>query len=501
MPQRNTAWLILILILVLAAIYVVIPGTGIPQIGTVIAERKFTIQQGLDLQGGLQVLLEADVPPGTDVDSSAMDTAKFIVEQRVNGLGVSEPLVQRQGTNRIVVELPGVTDPQAAIALLKETGLLEFVYAGSQFLPENTVVQTDCADPTKVDCGASAGAASPTAVPTVAATATVSATATLSATTATEGITGTVAAATTPEPTAIPTAEPTPSGPVYHTVMTGVALRNAVVSTQTGQVVVDFELTDEGSRIFGDFTSQHVGEILAIVLDKTVISSPRIDSAITEGRGTITGSFTLESANKLAVQLRYGALPVPLKVAQSREVGPTLGEDSLRKSAIAGIVGVATVILFMLLYYRLPGAIASLALLFYAAITIALFKLFQVTLTLPGIAGFVLSVGVAVDANILIFERMKEELRAGRNLRTAVEAGFKRAWPSIRDSNISTLITCVILYIFGNAYGASIVKGFAFTLALGVFVSLFTAILVTRAILHLFLDRIDFSERHSWFGI
>jgi len=288
-----------------------------------------------------------------------------------------------------------------------------------------------------------------------------------------------------------------------------VTVEAAIVGTQqTGEVVVNFELTDAGSRIFSDFTSQHVGEILAIVLDKKVISSPRIDSAITQGQGTITGDFTIESANQLAVQLRYGALPVPLKVGQSREIGPTLGQDSLRKSAIAGIVGVAAVILFMLLYYRLPGIVASVALLIYALITIAIFKgalqfigIPPVTLTLPGIAGFVLSVGVAVDANILIFERMKEELRAGRNLRTAVDAGFSRAWPSIRDSNISTLITCLILYLFGNAYGASIVKGFALTLALGVGVSLFTAILVTRSILHLFLDRIDFSARHSWFGI
>jgi preprotein translocase subunit SecD len=513
MQQRNTAWLILIFILVLGAVYVVVPGTGIPQIGTIIPETKYTIRQGLDLQGGLQVLLEADVPPGTELDSHAMDTAKTIVEQRVNGLGVTEPLVQRQGASRIVVELPGVKDPQAAIDLLKQTGLLEFVYAGTQFLPEDTVVKTDCVDPSKVDCGAGAGATTTA----LAATVTAGATATLSATATTSG---TVAAATTTEaaPTPAPTAaasatlsaSPTtePAGPVYHTVMTGVALRTAVVGTTTGQVVVNFELTDAGSKIFSDFTSQHVGEILAIVLDKKVISAPRINSAITQGQGQIEGNFTIESANQLAVQLRYGALPVPLKVGQSREIGPTLGQDSLRKSAIAGIVGITAVILFMLLYYRLPGIVASVALLIYALITIAIFKgalqfigVPPVTLTLPGIAGFVLSVGVAVDANILIFERMKEELRAGRNLRTAVDAGFSRAWPSIRDSNISTLITCLILYLFGNAYGASIVKGFALTLALGVGVSLFTAILVTRSILHLFLDRIDFSARHSWFGI
>jgi preprotein translocase subunit SecD len=194
-------------------------------------------------------------------------------------------------------------------------------------------------------------------------------------------------------------------------------------------------------------------------------------------------------------------LPVPLKVVQSQEIGATLGQDSIRKSAIAGAVGIVVVMVFMLLYYRLPGAIAVVALAIYAVLTFALFILIPVTLTLPGIAGFVLSVGVAVDANILIFERMKEELRGGRTLTQAVEAGFRRAWPSIRDSNFSTLITCAILFAFGSTFGASIVKGFALTLALGVGVSLFTAILVTRTILHLFLDRIDFSARHSWFGI
>jgi preprotein translocase subunit SecD len=177
MQQRNTAWLILIFILVLGAVYVVVPGTGIPQIGTIIPETKYTIRQGLDLQGGLQVLLEADVPPGTELDSHAMDTAKTIVEQRVNGLGVTEPLVQRQGASRIVVELPGVTDPQAAIDLLKQTGLLEFVYAGTQFLPADTVVKTDCVDPSRVDCGTGEGTTTPPA-PTAAATATIGATAT-----------------------------------------------------------------------------------------------------------------------------------------------------------------------------------------------------------------------------------------------------------------------------------------------------------------------------------
>jgi preprotein translocase subunit SecD len=357
--------------------------------------------------------------------------------------------------------------------------LLEFVDIGTQNVADGTIIQTDCLDPSQIDCGNPTGIL-PTAIPT--------------------SIPATADAAATPAATV--TAEPTPTGPIYHTVMTGVAIADAQVQTdQLGRVVINFQLTDPGAQIFSAHTSNHVNQQLAIVLDKVVLSAPRIDNAITTGSGTISGNFTADSANQLALQLRYGSLPVPLKVVQSRVIGPTLGQDSIQKSALAGVIGIAVVAAFMILYYRLPGAIAVLALAIYGVLTFALFILIPVTLTLPGIAGFVLSVGVAVDANVLIFERLKEELRGGRTLRAAVEAGFSRAWPSIRDSNFSTLITCVILFWFGNTFGASIVKGFALTLALGVGVSLFTAILVSRSILHLFLDRVDFSARHSWFGI
>jgi preprotein translocase subunit SecD len=240
---------------------------------------------------------------------------------------------------------------------------------------------------------------------------------------------------------------------------------------------------------------------LGIVLDKTVISSPRVDSAITSGQGMISGNFTSESANALAVQLRYGSLPIPVKVVESRSVGPTLGEESVHRSIIAGIIGLSAVILFMLIYYRLPGFVASLALACYALFSLMLFKLIPVVLTLPGIAGFILSIGMAVDANILIFERLKEELRSGKKLHQAIELAWKRAWPSIRDSNFSTIITCLILFWFGSAFGASMVKGFALTLSLGVGVSLFTAIIVSRTFLHLLLDNIKFTEHPRWFGI
>lgn len=215
----------------------------------------------------------------------------------------------------------------------------------------------------------------------------------------------------------------------------------------------------------------------------------------------ISGNFTYETANALAVQLRYGSLPIPLKVVETRTVNPRLGADSLQKSLIAGAIGFSIVILFMALYYRLPGIIADLVILMYAAIAFALFRYIPVTLTLPGIAGFLLSTGSALDANILIFERLKEELRAGRTIRQALDLGWKRAWPSIRDSNIATLITCAILFWFGSSFGATIVKGFSLTLALGVGVSLFTALFVTRTLLGLVLQLFQPEDEARWFGI
>ena len=222
--------------------------------------------------------------------------------------------------------------------------------------------------------------------------------------------------------------------PVYHTVMTGANLKEAHVSTnQTGQPAVSFTLSADGTQIFSDYTTSHTNQYLGIVLDKTVISAPVVRNPITDGQGIIEGGFTSQAANDLAIQLRYGSLPVPVKVVESRTVGATLGEEFVRKSFMAGMIGLGVVILFMLLYYRLPGFIADLALLVYAVLSLALFKFVPVVLTLPGIAGFILSIGMAVDANILIFERLKEELRAGRNLRQAIDLGWSRAWPSIRD--------------------------------------------------------------------
>lgn len=466
MMHRSQRFIIPILLLLILVIYIDIPnGPGIHiNFGSFSINRDFNTRLGLDLVGGVQALLEADVPATTTVTQENMRTARAIVENRVNGLGVSEAVVQQAGDRRILVELPGETDPEKALSTIKQTGLLEFVEMGQNPLPPGTKIQTDYL---------SGGEAQPTASPTE-----------------------------TGSSSVITPTNPTQPETVYHTVMTGAALASVnVTRSQAGQYEVAFTLTSEGSKTFGEYTSAHVGDYLAIVLDKTVISAPRIDSAITEGRGVIQGNFTPQSANDLAIQLRYGSLPIPLKVVTSQTVGPTLGQDSLRKSLIAGSIGLSVVMLFMGLYYRLPGVVADVALLIYALITFALFKLIPVTLTLPGIAGFVLSLGVAVDANILIFERLKEELRAGRTLSQAIDLGWDRAWPSIRDSNLSTLITSGILYWFGSTFGASIVKGFSLTLAIGVIVSMFTAIIVTRTLLHLVLDNIEFAKHHSLFGV
>ncbi len=445
---------------------------------------------GLDLVGGVQALLEADVPAGTVVSTTDMTAAQSIVENRVNGLGVNEAVVQRAGGNRIVVEIPGVSNPNEAIATIKTTGLLEFVDMSSLSQQQalalvGTTIKTDWKT-------GSTGSAAPTAgtTPTLQATAT---------TAATVAATSTVTSTSTTTSTAT-----TAPAQTWHTIMTGADLSsvNVQVAGNVGtSYEVAFTLSSKGATTFGDFTSNHVNQVLAIVLDKNVISVPTINQPITDGKGVITGGFTQDSANALAVQLRSGSLPIALKVDETQTVGPTLGTDSLRRSLIAGAIGLGIVILFMALYYRLPGLIADLALITYAVIAYAIFRLLPITLTLPGIAGFVLSIGMAVDANILIFERLKEELRAGRMLRPAIDLGWSRAWPSIRDSNASTLLTCGVLYIFGSTFGASIVKGFSLTLAIGVLTSLFTAIIVTRTYLHTVLDNFGFAGHHRWFGV
>lgn len=468
--DRRYINLILILVMVIAVVWVDLPraeGSNGITIGSF--HRTLNPVLGLDLRGGLQVLLAPQA--GVTVDAQSLSDTSTILENRANGLGVSEVVFQVSGDKYILGEFPGLTNTEEVIAAIKQTGLLEFIDAGTTNLAPGTVVVTDYS--------AAASTGTPEATATVDTTATPEATSTPSST-------ETSAEAQT----------------VWHTVMTGADIKSAVVSSGSslGGFAVDFELTDNGAQIFKDFTSANVGRNLAIVLDKKVISCPRIDSVIPDGKGQISGTFTSEEANNLAVTLRYGGLKVPVEVVESRMVGPTLGSDSLNKSLLAGAIGFAIVFLFMLIYYRLPGAVAVLSIAIYAGITFAVYKLLPVTLTLPSIAGFLLSTGSALDANILMFERLKEELRAGRTLRQAVDLGWKRAWPSIRDSNIATVITSVILFWFGSAYGASIVKGFALTLALGVIVSVFAAWFVSRTFLSIVIEFVKPADHQKWFG-
>ncbi len=431
--SKNTRLLLLIFVLTLAATWIVLPGDTLDVAGF---KADNPVREGLDLQGGLQVTLEARPPDGGDVDGDTLQGTRDTLERRVNGLGVTEPLIQTRGDNQILVELPGVDDPEQAVEVLKETALLEIIFPNGATLPAGTVVQTSLGSPE--DTGlATQGAETPL----------------------------------------------DPNAPVYDTIVSGSDLSDAFVTRDptTGQPLVAFELSGDASDTFYEFTRDHIGQSMSIVVDKQVISSPFIRDAIS-GQGTIDGMTQVEAQN-LATQLKAGALGVPLEVVSSRTVGPSLGADSLDKSLVAGIVGLSVVALFMILYYRLPGVLSVVALVIYTIITFALFKLIPVTLTLPGIAGFILSIGMAVDANVLIFARMKEELRSGRPLSQAIEGGFDHAWPSIRDSNVSTMITCLILYWFGQFTGATIITGFALTLFVGVAVSLFSAITVTRTLL------------------
>jgi preprotein translocase subunit SecD len=448
--RNKNGWLVFIVLLVAFSLWVDLSNTLLvynPFNDKPLIERNVETKLGLDLRGGLQALLEADVPAETVVSAEDLLNAKNILQNRANALGVSEVVMQTAGDRRIVAEFPGITNPEEVVSALKQTALLEFVDMGTTPVQEGTLIQTDFGI---------------------------------------ENAPATTEAGET----------------IYHTVMTGAGLQTASVSrSTTGQFAISFVLKSDATDIFGEYTTSHQQQYLAIILDKQVISAPIIQSPITDGQGQISGNFTQETAQTLAVQLRSGALPIPIKVVESRTVGPTLGEESLRKSVLAGLIGLAVVVLFMGFYYRLPGIVADLALICYAIFTLMLFKLIPVVLTLPGIAGFILSVGMAVDANVLIFERLKEELRGGRNLRQAIDLAWSRAWPSIRDSNTSTLITCFILFVLGSRFGAGIVKGFSITLALGVGVSLFTAIIVTRTFLHTLLDRLKLEEHPRWFGL
>jgi protein-export membrane protein SecD len=464
MRQGNLVRLVIIIVLALVSIYLVLPVPK-PEAVRNIAfwqderGRDLVPKLGLDLKGGLQIFLGTDLPNGVQPTADQMETVRRIIDQRVNGLSVAEPLVQLQGTgavqDKILVELPGVTDRAQAIDLIRQTGQLEFVDGGTNPPPDGSLISTTFAISRQLLYPAtSSGAAA---------------------------VEGSV------------------NGSLFPSAFTGEIIQSADPAlNQVGQSIISFRIRPEFVESFREYTSSRVNQSLCIVLDKQVISCPVIQQALS-GEGQISGNFTQDSARQLALTLSYGSLPVPLKLETTRDVGATLGAESVQRSVIAFGIALVALAIFMILYYRLPGIISVASLAFFTVTSLAVFILVPVVLTLPGIAGFVLSVATAVDANVLTFERFKEELRSGRTLRASVEAAFTRAWSSIRDSNMAALITCVILVFFGGAFGASAVRGFAITLGLGILMSLFSAVFVTRTLMRLTFSEqpADYLEKNS----
>ncbi len=417
MTSRKHVWFSLILIILFGLLgwYFLLAQRG--------AEARFPFRFGLDLKGGAELVYKADTSKVEDV-GAAMETLKEVIERRVNIFGVSEPLIQTESAGlvsgnkeeRLIVELPGVTDLDQAVALIGKTPILEFRLAK----PDSQEILKSNPEATINDL-------------------------------------------------------------FVATELTGRYLSRARVEfdPNTQVPVVGLEFNDEGQELFATLTREHKGEVLAIILDGGLLSAPVIQDEILDGQAQITGTFTLEEVKQLVRNLNYGALPVPIVLSTSQTIGASLGDTALAAGVRAGIIGFIILSLFLILWYRLPGLLAVVALVGYVILSFAIFKLIPVTLTAAGMAGFILSIGMAVDANILIFERAKEELKKGKNIHDSLHEGFHRAWLSIRDSNISSIITAIVLFWLGT----SAVKGFALTLGIGVMVSMFTAITVSRTFL------------------
>jgi preprotein translocase subunit SecD len=431
-----------ILILVIFVLAAILSFVAVPLPGTGGETRTLETKLGLDLRGGLR--LEYQVLPAKDKAPTRDDlnVMRQIVINRIDKSGVAEPQVVIQGNDRIIVEMPGVQNAQQIRDLVGTTGRLDFVPLGQTQMSQDQdvgqqVLDTRCSDTVTEMCVLFSG--------------------------------DQVAAA-------------------------------AIGASQTGQRTVNFTLTGAGKEQFANYTADHVGDYFAIVLDGKVITAPVIRSSIPNGQVEIEsggiGGYPLAEAQNLVTILQFGQLPFPIAELANTTVSPTLGEAFLQQSLLAGVIAILMVIFFMVVHYRLPGVVASFALIYYGIVVYALFRLIPVTLTLAGIAGFVLSVGMAVDANILIFERMKEELRLGKSLPAAVEAGFNRAWNSILDSNVSSLITAMILFLFGS----STIRGFGLVLIIGVLVSMFTAVTVTRTLLRIVLAQ-PWARKASYYGV
>ena len=432
--------LLIIFAITLFSIYVDLPGSlpinihlgsininktiNRPSINLPFFSRDLEIKQGLDLQGGTQVLLKANMQELAKEDhKDALESSKEIINRRIDLFGINESVVQTsvvEDDYRIIVELPGVSDINQALDLIGATAQLDFRELTDE------AKATDSANLNYDD--------------------------------------------------------------FIKTELTGKNLKRSRVefAQNTGQPNVSLEFDQEGAKLFEEITTRNVNFPVGIFLDQLLVTRPVVNTPISEGRAIISGSFTIDEAKDVSIQLNAGALPVPIEIIEQRNIGATLGSESIQKSITAGAIGLIMVMLFMVLYYGTLGLIADIALIIYGLITLAVYKLIPVTITLPGLAGFILSVGMAVDSNILIFERMKEELRLGKKWQIAMELGFGRAWDSIKDANTATLITAFILFnplgwSFLNTSG--MIRGFALTLTIGIITSLFTGIFVTRNLL------------------
>lgn len=401
--NRGSGVKLLVVILIIAAgIYF--------SINPIISKAKL----GLDLQGGAHVVMQAIPDEGVEITNDDMVKLMAIMRQRVDEFGVSEPIIQREGDDRLIVELAGVDNPNQAIDLLGRTAKLEF------------------------------------------------------------------------------------QDPAGQVVVTGADLKDAqaLIDPNNGQAEISLEFTSEGAKKFGTATARLVGQPISIILDDKVIQSPNVKEPIMNGQAGITGGFTFEEASQNAALLRGGALPVNVEIMEKRTVGPTLGRDSLDKSFQAALYGVLAILVFMIGYYRLPGLLANLSLAVFMLLELWVLNLLNVTLTLPGIAGILLSIGMAVDANVIIFERVKEELRTGKSLHAAIDSGFKRAFVAIFDANVTTLIAAAVLFYFGTGP----IKGFAVTLSIGILASMLTAIVFTRMILR-WAASIGFLKNKKLYGV
>jgi preprotein translocase subunit SecD len=413
-------------------------------IGSAIVIMNMPLTLGLDLQGGSRLVLEAYDTDSVKVSDDSVAGVVAVIRNRIDALGVTEPTIQRKGKNQVIIELPGIKDPDRAIKVIGDTAQLEFVE--SEWSPGDEKVLTQ----KKIEQFYGKGAR-------------------LDKVKEYRG------------------REVAYERPIIlkGAALTGADLKGAWPGIDSyGNPVVDIEFNSKGAETFANVTARNVNKPLSILLDGKIISAPNVREPISGGRAQISGNFSIEEVQDLVVKLKAGALPVPVRIIENRVIGPTLGKDSIDKSKYAGMVGLIFIVIFMVAYYRYPGFIADIALAIYCLLTVAILALLRTTLTLPGIAGFLLSVGMAVDANVIIFERLKEELRLGKTVRLAIETSFKRAFAAILDSNVTTLIAAATLFWLGTGT----IKGFAVTLSVGIVASMFTALTITHMMLEMSTD-------------